>query len=314
MRRPGRGWKRLSKRCAVAEWHFEYPWFLGLIALFVVCEALCRAKAQSLLFPDTALLQKIARSHGWLLRGLKLLLFVLLALALASPVKENEVVVQNDQGYEISLILDASGSMQQLNKFRIVKNIVLDFIKKREHDKLGLTLFADFAYVAMPLTYDKESLCDLLAKIDVGIAGTQRTALYEALFMSSKLFKDSKANHKIAILLTDGVDNTSQVPLDVAIKSAEKHGIKVYVIGVGGRGDYNPAVLKQIADGTGGKFFEAGNTRQLEQVYDEIDRLEKSEIKADKYVKKHYVYQYPLGAALGALMLLILLQRRGRAL
>lgn len=298
----------------MAEWSFEYPWALALIAVFALCELFCRAKTQRLIFPDTALLRLLSRGSGWVQRGLKLLIFALLALALASPIKQNDVIVRNDKGYELSLILDASGSMEQMNKFGIVKEIVLDFIDKREHDKLALTLFADFAYVAMPLTYDKKSLKQLLSKIDVGIAGTQRTALYEALFMSTKLFKESSAKEKVAVLLTDGVDNTSKIPLDVAVQSAVKHGIKVYVIGVGGRGDYDPTVLRKIAEETGGKFYEADSVARLKQVYAQIDALEKSEIKADKYVKKQYFFQYPLGAALALLILFILMRRRGHAL
>lgn len=298
----------------MGEWTFEYPWAFSLLALYLMCEMFCPAKAQRLIFPQTALLQSLSRRSGWLQSALKFLIFALLATALASPVKQNEVVVQNDKGYEIALILDASGSMQRMHKFDIVKGIVQDFIDKRKHDKLALTLFADFAYVAMPLTYDKKSLKQLLSKINVGIAGTQRTALYEALFMSTKLFKHSTSKEKIAILLTDGVDNTSQVPLDVAIKSAVKHGVKVYVIGVGGRGDYNPAVLKKIADETGGTFYEAGSVERLKQIYKQIDTLEKSEIKADKYVKKHYYYPYPLGAATLLLIVFALIRRRGYAL
>ncbi|MHC3993502.1 vWA domain-containing protein [Thiomicrolovo sp. ZZH C-3] len=298
----------------MGEWTLEYPWALGLIALFFLCETFCRAKTQQMLFPDTALLRSLSARSGWTQRGIKLLIFTLLALALASPIRQNEVVISDDQGYELSLVLDASGSMRQMDKFGIVKKIVLDFIDKREHDKLALTLFADFAYVAMPLTYDKQSLKQLLSKVDVGIAGMQRTALYEALFMSTKLFKSSDAKEKIAILLTDGLDNTSQVPLDVAIQSAVKHGIKVYAIGVGGRGDYDPAVLQKIARETGGKFYEAGSVERLGQVYNEIDTLEKSEIKADKYVKKRYYFQYPLGAALLLLVLYAVIRRRSHAL
>ena len=267
----------------MGEWTFEHPWALVLLLLFFVCETLCRAKTQQLIFPDTGLLKTLSRHSGLMQQGLKLLIFALLSLALASPVKTNVVDIRNDKGYEIGLILDASGSMQELNKFNIVKGIVEDFVDRRPHDKLGLELFADFAYVAMPLTYDKESLKQLLSKINVGIAGTKRTALYEALFMGTKLFRDSSSKEKIAILLTDGVDNTSDVPLDVAIQSAVKHGVKVYVIGVGGRGDYNPQVLKKIADDTG-------------------------------ETKKHYYFQYPLGAAFGLLVLFSLMRRRGHAL
>jgi Ca-activated chloride channel family protein len=99
-----------------------------------------------------------------------------------------EIILDNSKGYEISLILDASGSMQESNKFGVVKKILVDFIKQRKTDKLALSIFADFAYTAVPLTYDKKSIIEILSHIDVGIAGQQRTALYEALFLSSKLF------------------------------------------------------------------------------------------------------------------------------
>ena len=164
---------------------------------------------------------------------LKFFTIIALTIALASPIQEDEVIVKNDKGYEISLILDASGSMQEYNKFGIVKAIVEDFIDKREHDKLALSIFADFAYVAVPLTYDKKSIKRLLSRLEVGIAGKQRTALYEALFLSSNLFKTSKSKEKIAILLTDGMDNTNTIPLDVAIKTAKKYNIKVYTVGIG---------------------------------------------------------------------------------
>ena len=289
---------------------FEYPYLFALVALFFICERFCKAKRQRLIMPNMPMLKKVAQTQSLLVNTLKFLMVALLVTALASPIRQDEIVVQNDKGYEISLLLDASGSMEQYNKFGIVKDIVLDFLKKREHDKLGLTIFADFAYVAIPLTYDKKSIHELLQKIDVGIAGKQRTALYEALFMSSKLFKESASKHKIAILLTDGMDNARTVPLDVAIKTAKKYDIKVYVIGVGGRGDFDANVLKKIAEETGGKFYEAGSGERIKAIYDEIDRLEKSEIKANKYIKKQYFYQYPLGAAIVVMFLYIFVRRR----
>ena len=289
---------------------FEYPLVFGVLLLFIVCERFCKAKRQQLIMPNLPMLKKVAQTQSVLLNTLKLLMVVLLVTALASPIKEDEVVVQNDKGYEISLLLDASGSMEQYDKFTIVKAIVQDFLKKREHDKLGLTIFADFAYVAIPLTYDKKSISELLEKIDVGIAGRQRTALYEALFMSSKLFKKSHSKHKIAILLTDGVDNAGTIPLDVAVKTAKKYGIKVYVIGVGGARDVDRNVLASIAKETGGKFYMAGTAERIQEVYDEIDHLEKSEIKANKFIKKHYFYQYPLGGAIAALFIYIFMRRR----
>ncbi len=290
---------------------FEYPLAFTLLIIFFICNRWCRARGLAIYFPNISLLQKASKKSSLLINSLKLLIVVLLVTALASPVKEDSVVIKNDKGYEISLILDASGSMAEYNKFDIVKSIVNEFIDKREHDKLALSIFADFAYVAVPLTYDKNSIKRLLNRIEVGIAGRQRTALYEALFLSSNLFKTSRAKEKIAILLTDGMDNAQNIPLSVAINTAKKYGIKVYTIGVGQEGmDFNPSVLQKIAKETGGKYFVGNSVNRLQEIYSTINRLEKSEIKANKYVKKTYYFQYILFIALFALMLYFYLKNR----
>ncbi len=289
---------------------FEYPIAFLVLVIFFICLKFCKPKLKSLFFPNVELLKRVSSKKGTLLNIAKFLTILFLTIALASPISKDEIVLQDAKGYEISLILDASGSMAEGGKFQIVKRIVEDFINKRKTDKIGLTIFADFAYVAVPLTYDKESLKRLLNRIEVGIAGTHRTALYEALFMSTKLFKNSKAKEKISILLTDGMDNTNSIPLDVAINTAKKYGIKVYTIGVGGRGDYNPFVLQKIAEETGGKFFEARSGSDLKRIYEEIDKLEKSEIKAEKYFKKRYFFQYFLALAAIFLTIFILIYRK----
>ena len=278
---------------------FEYPLVFLLFLLFFLCNKFCKPKGISLYFPNMMMLEKASQKSRWFLNSLKILAFIFLVIALASPIQEDTVVVKNDKGYEISLILDASGSMSEYNKFGIVKEIVEDFVDQRKHDKLALSIFADFAYVAVPLTYDKKSIKRLLQRLEVGIAGRQKTALNEALFLSSNLFKTSKSKEKIAILLTDGMDNTETIPLEVAIKTAKKYGIKVYTVGVGNAGsDFNPAVLQQISKETGGKYFSANTIEKLKEIYSVINTLEKSEIKADKYVKKTYYFQYILAFAL----------------
>lgn len=277
---------------------FEYPYVFFILILFFICLKFCKTKGISFYFPNIALLEQASKNSMLLINSLKFLTVLFLVIALASPIKEDNLDIKNDKGYEISLILDASGSMIESNKFAIVKDIVTDFVNTREHDRLGLSIFADFAYVAIPLTYDKNSIKMLLSKIEVGIAGRQRTALNEALFLSSNLFKTSESKNKIAILLTDGMDNTNSIPLDVAISTAKKYGIKVYTVGVGTPGDFNPAVLEQIANETNGKYFYADTIQGLKNIYSTINKLEKSEIKADKYVKKTFFYQYFLALAM----------------
>ena len=290
---------------------FKYPFVFLLFLLFFICSKFCKPKGVSLYFPNMMMLEKASQKSRWFLNGLKVLAFILLVTALASPIQEDDVIIKNDKGYEISLILDASGSMSEYNKFGIVKEIVEDFVDQRKHDKLALSIFADFAYVAVPLTYDKKSIKRLLQRMEVGIAGRQKTALNEALFLSSNLFKTSKSKEKIAILLTDGMDNTETIPLEVAIKRAKKYKIKVYTVGVGNAGrDFNPAVLQKISKETGGKYFSANTIEKLKEIYSVINSLEKSEIKADKYVKKTYYFQYLLAFALLLLLGYFILANR----
>ncbi len=290
---------------------FEYPFAFIILILFIICNRWCKQRGISIYFPNMKMLQKASKKSSFVVNALKFLIVILLVTALSSPVKEDELIVKNDKGYEISLILDASGSMSEYNKFGIVKEIVDKFIDEREHDKIALSIFADFAYVAVPLTYDKKSIKRLLSRIDVGIAGRQRTALYEALFLSSNLFKSSKSKEKIAILLTDGMDNTNTIPLDVALKRAKKYGIKVYTIGIGREGmDFNPAVLQKIAKETGGKYFVGDSIQRIEDIYETINKLEKSEIKADKYIKKSYYFQYLLALALLFLIVYFYIKNR----
>lgn len=278
---------------------FEYPLVFLLFMLFVVCHQQCKPKGVTLYFPNIAILKQASKQRRWLLETLKLLSVLLLLTALASPIQKDNIVVKNDKGYEISLILDASASMRENNKFNILKEIVEAFVNQREHDKLALSIFADFAYVAVPLTYDKKSIKRLLQHLEVGVAGEKKTALYEALFLSGNLFKHSKSKEKIAILLTDGRDNTHTIPLKVAIKTAKKYHIKVYTVGVGeAEEDFNPQVLQEISKETGGLYFATKSIDNLQEIYAKINQLEKSEIVADVYVKKTYYFQYLLVLAL----------------
>jgi len=289
---------------------FDYPFAFLLLLLYVVCKKFCKQRNEQLIFPNIKVFKQLSKRAVLFPLVLEFLTVLFLTIALASPYRQDDVIIEKDKGYEISMVLDASGSMREYNKFGIVKEIVREFVDMRKHDKLGLTIFADFSYVAIPLTYDKESIKRLLERIDVGIAGQRKTALYEALFMSSKLFKDSKAKEKVAILLTDGVNNVENIPLSVAINTAKKYGIKVYVIGVGQRGEYDASVLQKIATETEGKFFEANSIEKLKEIYTVINKLEKSEIKIDKYIKKSYFFQYPL--ALGLLLMLLYFLYRNR--
>ncbi|HFU74366.1 MAG TPA: VWA domain-containing protein, partial [Helicobacteraceae bacterium] len=196
------------------------------------------------------------------------------------------------------------------DRFRVVQHIVQDFIKERVNDNLGIVVFGKYSFIASPLTYDQDILSQVLNQLHIGMAG-QYTALYEALAQSVNLLKNSKASTKIAILLTDGHNTPGgKIPLDVALDLAKQEKVRVYTIGIGGPTEYNGALLDHIAQETGGKAFGAQTANQLQRIYKEIDRLEKSEIEAQSYTYKVYYFFYPLFVGLIALIGFVYLRNR----
>lgn len=282
---------------------FEYPFAFLIIFIYIFCLKFCKAKKQSIYFSNTKMLKSAIGIKNILLEIVKFLAIVAFAASLASPIKKDELQSSNNtEGYEMVLALDSSESMLIDSRFRITKDILSEFIDKRKNDKIALTIYASFSYIAIPLTYDKDSVKRLLDLIEVGVAGKQ-TAIYEALFMSANLFKDSKTKDKVIILPTDGQNNIDTIPADVAIKTAQKYNAKVYTIGIGDSRYLDEAILKDIAKQTGGAYYQVNNTNELKSVYDDIDKLEKSKIESEKYIKTSYYYQ--ISAILGLLLLTI---------
>ena len=299
--------------------YFEYPHLIVALVLYIACEALCRMRLPAIYFPHTAQFMKEPVSSSNLLFFLKWLGIVMMVAALMSPVKDAQVQVKPEQGYDIALVLDASQSMQargfdrddpEKNRFDAVKEIVEDFVAKRQSDNLGVVVFGQYSFVASPLTYDKQILAKVVDQLFIGMAG-KFTALYEALAQSVNLLIDSKAKSKIAILLTDGHNTPGgKVTMDVAIALAKKEQVKVYTIGIGAPNEYNGALLDHIAKETGGVAYGAQTAAQLEYIYEKIDELEKSEIETNSYSYKTYYYTYPLFLALISLLLYVYLRNK----
>ncbi|WP_457744181.1 vWA domain-containing protein [Sulfurimonas sp.] len=300
--------------------YFEFPKLLFLIFFFIACASLCKMKMPSIYFPHTSQFVKNGASASKLLFLLKWTAIVMMILALMSPVKDEPYEAKPKNGHEIALILDASGSMNErgfnannpaASKFDVVKSIVKDFISKRTNDNMGLVVFGQFSFVASPLTYDKHILSGIVSQLEVRMAG-QSTALYEGLAQGINVLKMSHSKSKIAILLTDGYSTAGvdKIPLDVAIDMAKKEGVKVYTIGVGAPDEYNRAVLMKIAKETGGVAFGASNAHQLEEIYQKIDKLEKSKIKNETFTYMKYYYTYPLFLGLLSLLFYVFLRNK----
>ncbi len=301
---------------------FEYSYLILLLIPILYCLYRCKEHVKPRFFVHLQFLsaKKNLLKLEWIV---KIVIFTLLCIALASPIVVDKLNPLNRHGKDIVLAIDASGSMnasgfdmedevsngERLSRFDITKLIATEFIQKRESDNLGIVLYGDFAFIASPITYEKNMVVDMLSYLTHGMAG-QNTAIGEAVAMSVRAFKHSKAKTKIIILLTDGEHNSGSISPKDAIKLAQDENIKIYSIGMGNKGEADEALLRKIADESGGEIFSATSAKELKSVYEKIDELESSKIKSREYLLKNYYYHLFLLLAL--LFLLFLLYREIR--
>jgi len=297
----------------MSQFNFEYPFFLALILLFYVCAKWCQERSRAIFFPHVGTLIAKTAKKSSLLAWLKWIGIISAVIALASPVITKSYSNSKKEGRDIVLVIDASDSMRQQgfdpndifkNKFDVVKEVVSDFIKKRENDRIGMVTFADVAFIASPLTFEKEFLTNITKMQRLGMAG-KRTAINDALVQAYNLMSKSKAKSKIMILLTDGKNNIYSISNNELISMIEKQDVKLYTIGIGGPRDYDGRYLQALATAGKGEAYGARNATTLNKIYDEIDRLEASKLDDKKIVEHTYLYVYPLFLAVLSLLLFI---------
>jgi len=278
---------------------FEYPYLLLVLVLFIVCNKFCKAKVQSYYMPHLNIYSESNSINNSFISLLKWSAISLAIIALASPMKELHSVNTKQDGIDMVLSLDTSGSMRQIgfnpnapqqNRWQVVQEIVNDFINKRINDNIGLVVFGSTVMTASPLSYDKKAQNRIINSLRIGIVG-DKTALINSIATSINILKNRETKSKIIIAITDGADTASSVPLDVVLKLAKKYSIKIYTIGIGATNQY---VLKQLSSTTNGKTFVALSKGDLKNIYDTIDKLEKSKIEKNKLVLKEYYFFYPL--------------------
>jgi len=240
----------------MSQFSFEYPLLLLVGLLFVICAKWCKERSRAIFFPHVnTLIAKTANKSSFL-AWLKWIGIVAAVFALASPVVTKSYSNSKKEGRDIVLVVDSSDSMRQMgfdpndrykNKFDVVKEVMEDFILKRKNDRIGMVTFADVAFIASPLTFEKKFLTNITKMQKLGMAG-KRTAINDALVQAYNLMSKSKAKSKIIILLTDGIDNMSKIPFPDVKSMIEKRNVKLYTIGIGGARDYDGRYLQTLAD------------------------------------------------------------------
>ena len=290
----------------------EYFCLLLLVPLFIIWYFFKRKTIQSnLLFSDTSDFEQEKTLKNRLIHLpfiLKLFSISLLVFALARPQSTSSWEDTTTEGIDIVLSMDISGSMLaedlKPNRLEASKKVALDFISKRVNDRIGLVVFSGESFTQCPLTTDHNVLINLFKDIKSGMIA-DGTAIGMGLATAVNRLKDSKAISRVIILLTDGVNNQGLVAPLTAAEIAQKFGIRVYTIGVGTEG-YAPypfqtafgiqyqdvevqideKTLQDIATITDGKYFRATNNKSLKEIYEDINKLEKSKIETTEYHKR----------------------------
>lgn len=249
--------------------------------------------------------------------GLLWLTWIGLVFALMYPQWLDKQVQVKQTGYDLMLAVDLSGSMETpdfatpqgetINRLAAVKQVLGPFIQHRVGDRVGLILFANQAFLQSPLTLDTVAVQTLLQKALLGMAGRE-TAIGDAIGLAVKKLRERPESSRILILLTDGDNNAGSLPPVQAAQLAKQYQIRIYTIGVGStdlmaRGGINEALLKQVADLTGGQYYLASDLTALTQVYAHIDKtLQKTEAESRVYLQRTPLYHWPLVVAMLALL------------
>jgi len=311
--------------------HFEWPWLLAALPLPLIIRWLVPAKMpveQAALkvpflddFSDIET-RAAAQPRQWPLL-LAAIAWLLLVIACTRPQWLGEPIEQAVSGRDLMLAVDLSGSMEEqdfvinkrsVDRLTAAKMVATDFINRRVGDRVGLILFGTQAYLQTPLTFDRKTVMTLLNEAVIGLAG-DNTAIGDAIGLAVKRLKNEQANSRVLVLMTDGANTAGEVsPLKAAELAAANH-LKIYTIGIGademivrsffGNRKINPSVdldektLIKIAESTGGYYYRARNTDELNNIYMRLDELEPVEKDKQYFRPRSELYYWPLSLALG---------------
>lgn len=275
---------------------------------------------------STALPQQDSRLRKWLMA----LSWLALVLAACRPQMIGDPIQLDVSGRDLMLAVDVSPSMKeqdmvwrgyQSTRLHVVKEVVKDFVTKRQGDRVGLILFGTQPYIQVPLTFDLKTVNQLVDEAMLGIAG-RATAIGDAVGLAVKRLRERPEQSRVLILLTDGANTAGEIPPLKAAELAAAERIKIYSIGIGadeilrpglfGARRENPSIdldeemLKEMAALTGGQYFRARSSSELEMIYEVVNQLEPVAQEQKFYRPVKPLFYWPLAAALGISALLVL--------
>ncbi len=319
---------------------FKNPLFFLLLLVLVpyIVWYVLRFKQSlpSLKVPDTTKYVKVPKTFRLYLMHmpflLRLILMSLVVCILARPQSRHSWSNTDVEGIDIMLAVDVSTSMLaqdfKPNRVEALKEIAQRFIEKRPNDNMGLTMFAGEAYTQCPLTTDHTVLMNLYNSVDCNMAARgiidDGTAIGDGIMNAILRLKESQAKSKVIILLTDGVNNSGNISPQTAAEIAKKYGIRIYTIGIGRNGmapyplptggtamlpvEIDEQTMTKISTETGGQYFRAQKNAELDAIYQDIDKMERTKFNVKQFSRRGELYQPFAIAALVVLLLEILLR------
>ena len=284
---------------------------------------------------------RVSTSVPWTLKGhslmsflrhvpflLRIMALVLIIVAIARPRSSQDMERVDTEGIDIILAMDVSTSMLARDftpdRINASKDIAIEFISQRPSDRMGIVVFAGESFTQCPLTTDRATLINMMKEVQTDLI-EDGTAIGNGLATAVARMKDSDAKSRVVILLTDGVNNRGEISPQMAAEIAKTYGIRVYTIGVGANGmapypvmtpwgvevqnvkvEIDEALLSEIADATGGRYFRATDNTELAEIYSEINKMEKARTTVDSFpVYKELFGRYALLALLALLLELV---------
>jgi Ca-activated chloride channel homolog len=271
-----------------------------------------------------------ARTYRFL-PALRFAAILLLVIALSRPGKGIHYSSVKNLGVDIMITMDVSLSMlaedfQPKNRLAVSKQVIKDFVARRKTDRIGMVVFAGEAYLQCPLTLEHQMIQDIAGEVDFESVHVDGTAIGDAIALATARMMDSKAKSRVILLVTDGMNNRGSIDPETAAKAAAEMGIKIYAVGIGKKGetvpypsgipmikqqimvDIDEDSLKNIADITGGKYFNATSSGVMWQNFKDIDRLEKSQVELKQYHEFYDRFQWFLFAAAALFLAEIILR------
>jgi len=318
-----------------------WPWVFVLLPLPLLLASLSPVSGRQLstirypMFARLPTEQQTGSGQQTWLKIISWLMWLALLTALARPQWVGDAVALPVEGRDLMLAIDLSGSMEQqdmqlngqpTDRLSALKNVAGDFIKRRQGDRLGLILFGEKAYLQVPFTFDVLTVDRLLQEAVIGLAG-KSTAIGDAIGLAVKKMRTMNSGNRVLILLTDGANTAGVIAPLKAAQLAKAEDVKIYTIGFGademivnnffgGQRRINPSAdldettMIRIADLTGGQYFRATNTQELDAIYDRLNELEPLAEEDRFYRPTKALYYWPLAVFMALMLLSLWIQRR----